>query len=134
MVNAAMSQISAHPLVWAQSKVRRPWALFRETTVYLCPDISLPGYIGHLTSTCLLGLNLMCTTFPSCPTRARWLSACQCSCTCTCILVRTHAGVGQKCNAHRKHESTLTSAKGVSSCDRLARGHVTRSVLQQNSN
>jgi len=33
VVNAAMSQISAHPLVWAQSKVQRPWALFRETTV-----------------------------------------------------------------------------------------------------
>ena len=30
----AMSQISAHPLVWAQSKVQRPWALFRETMVY----------------------------------------------------------------------------------------------------
>ena len=33
MVNAAMSQISAHPLVWAQSKVQHPWALFCETTV-----------------------------------------------------------------------------------------------------
>jgi len=33
VVNAAMSQISAHPLVWAQSKLQRPWALFRETTV-----------------------------------------------------------------------------------------------------
>ena len=29
-----MSQISAHPLVWAQSKVQCPWALFRETTVF----------------------------------------------------------------------------------------------------
>jgi len=29
-----MSQISAHPLVRAQSKVQRPWALFRETTGY----------------------------------------------------------------------------------------------------
>ena len=28
-----MLQISAHPLVWAQSNVCRPWALFRETTV-----------------------------------------------------------------------------------------------------
>ena len=34
MVNAAISQISAHPLVRAQSKVQRPWALFREITVY----------------------------------------------------------------------------------------------------
>ena len=35
MVSAAMSQISTHPrlLVWAQSKVQRPWALFRQTTV-----------------------------------------------------------------------------------------------------
>jgi len=35
VVNAAMSQISAHPLVWAQSKVQHPWALFRETMVYI---------------------------------------------------------------------------------------------------
>ena len=49
VVNAAMSQISAHPLVWAQSKVQRPWALFRETTV---PDFLLN--ICHIlsTSTC----------------------------------------------------------------------------------
>jgi len=33
VVNAAMSQIAAHPLVWAQSNVQRPWALFRETMV-----------------------------------------------------------------------------------------------------
>ena len=32
-VNAAMSQISTHLLVWAQSKVQRPWALFHKTTV-----------------------------------------------------------------------------------------------------
>ena len=32
-LNAAMLQISAHPLVRAQSNVHRPWALFRETTV-----------------------------------------------------------------------------------------------------
>ena len=30
-----MSQISAHPLVWVQSRVQRPWALFCETTVYV---------------------------------------------------------------------------------------------------
>ena len=38
-VNAAMSLISAHPLVWAQSKVQRPWALFRETTVCICETV-----------------------------------------------------------------------------------------------
>ena len=26
-----MSQLSAHPLAWAQSKVQCPWALFRKT-------------------------------------------------------------------------------------------------------
>ena len=38
MANAAMSQISAHPLVWAQSKVQRPCALFHKTTVYTNMD------------------------------------------------------------------------------------------------
>jgi len=44
VVNAAMSQISAHPLVWAQSRVQRPWALFRETTVYWLGITTNLGY------------------------------------------------------------------------------------------
>jgi len=39
VVNTAISQISTHPLVWAQIKVQRPWALFRETTVSTSPPI-----------------------------------------------------------------------------------------------
>jgi len=45
-VNAAMSQISAHPLVWAQSQVQHPWALFRETMVHTMSSIYPPSDIS----------------------------------------------------------------------------------------
>jgi len=32
-VNATTSHISTHPLVWPQSKIQHPWALFHKTTV-----------------------------------------------------------------------------------------------------
>ena len=55
-VNSAMSKISAHPLVWTQSKVQRPWALFCETTVQVyigvwtiqsCSSMMLTPWTGN---------------------------------------------------------------------------------------
>ena len=45
-----MLQISAHPLVWAQSNVHRPWALFHETTVQAIS--TTPHYWSRYTVGC----------------------------------------------------------------------------------
>ena len=63
-----MLQISAHPLVGAHSNVYRPWALFRETTVYChikFPVVTVTIYIYIymlMTSSCAFYVELRSLT------------------------------------------------------------------------